>query len=172
MNNKLVIAGFAGVGKTMLAKKYSNVIDLDAADYKYNRTESTRLSLEELKGTMREANKDWPGNYIDIIKKSIKKYDIVLIWIHPEILEIYDKYNIDYILCYPTKGNESIYKNRYIKRGNSDNFINKVIDSYNYRIEQFESMDKEKIILNNNETLEGWLLKSNYILKTKINTDL
>lgn len=31
----VIIAGFGGVGKTTLAKKYKNVLDLESTPYKY-----------------------------------------------------------------------------------------------------------------------------------------
>ena len=41
MKNKkpLIISGFGGVGKTTLAKKYKNVIDLESSNYQYIVTE-------------------------------------------------------------------------------------------------------------------------------------
>lgn len=38
MNKGIIIAGFATCGKSVLGKKYSNVIDLESSSYKYNNT--------------------------------------------------------------------------------------------------------------------------------------
>ena len=34
----IIIAGFATVGKTYLAKKYNNIIDLESGSFKYDYT--------------------------------------------------------------------------------------------------------------------------------------
>ena len=167
MNKKLIIAGFAGVGKTTLAKKYQNVIDLESSTYKWDNTGLEHIPVEKRKGTKRNVNKDWPNNYINAIKEAIKKYDIVLVWIHLDALKLYDENNLDYILCFPTLESIDVYEERYKTRGNNEEYINKVVGSYNTRYYQLLNMNKEKIILNGNETLEDYLIKHNYNLIKK-----
>ena len=117
----IVIAGFAGIGKTSLAKKYSNVIDLESSPYKYDYSSTIIDDIEKVKGEKnRSLNKDFPLNYIKAIKSAIENYDIVLVWIHPEeVLPYYDKYGIDYYLCFPNKEALFEYETRFINRGNS-----------------------------------------------------
>lgn len=144
MNKPLIIAGFAGIGKTTLAKKYKNVIDLESSTYKWDNTGLENVPVEQRKGTLRNPNPNWPHNYIEEIKKQSLYYDIVLVWIHPDVLEIYDKNNIDYVLCYPDKSALNIYEKRYQERGNNKEYINKVINTYDYRIKQFEEKSARK----------------------------
>mgnify|MGYP006070278029 FL=1 len=94
MSKGIIIAGFAGVGKTTLA----NVIDLESSIYKWDNTGLENIPVEARKGTKRNQNKEWPLNYINEIKKQVELYDIVLVWIHPDVLDIYDKYDISYII--------------------------------------------------------------------------
>ena len=63
----------------------------------------TNSNLEKLKGMEnRKRNSNFPKNYIEAIQKAKTKYDIVLVWIHPEeILPYYDINGIDYYLCFP-----------------------------------------------------------------------
>ena len=72
MARGIIIAGFATCGKSILAKKYSNVIDLDSSNYKYNNANIKNVPIEERKGTNRQINRKWPGNYYKAISKAIK----------------------------------------------------------------------------------------------------
>lgn len=169
IKNGIVIAGFAGIGKTYLAKKYKNVIDLESSPYKYDYSNIRQIDIEKFKGKNgRIINKEFPLNYINAIKKAQKEYEIVLVWIHPEeILPYYDKYDIDYYLCFPNKEAVCEYKDRFINRGNTQEYIDKVLSSFDKRYIQFINNSHKKIILLPGETLEDALLKKNYTLIKK-----
>ena len=77
MKKGIVIAGFSGIGKTTLAKKYKNVIDLDSAEFVYNDSNMLHIPFEKRKGEKRNPNINWPNNYINAIKEAIHQYDLV-----------------------------------------------------------------------------------------------
>ena len=157
----IVIAGFAGIWKTTLAKKYSNVMDVESTPYKYDYSGLDSYDTEKVKGKeWRTLNKEFPMNYINAIKEAQKNYDIVLVWIHPEeALPYYDKYWIDYYLCFPTKDALEDYEARFRWRGNNETYIDKVLSSYDKRYQQFIDNSHKKIELLKWETLENALLK-------------
>lgn len=159
----IIIAGFAGIGKTTLAKKYSNVIDVESSPYKYDYSSTIIDDIEKIKGDKsRIVNKEFPLNYINAINNYINEYDIVLVWIHPEeALPYYDEYGLDYYLCFPYKDALQEYKERFINRGNTKEYIDKVIGSYDKRYEQFMNNSHNKIMLSKGETLEDALVKMN-----------
>ena len=66
------IFAFTATGKTSLAKKYSNVIDLESTSYKYL---NVNIKDESLKSTPREENKEWPSNYFKALTEVKDKYD-------------------------------------------------------------------------------------------------
>ena len=161
MKEWIVIAGFAGIWKTTLAKKYSNVMDVESTPYKYDYSDLEKYDTEKVKWKeWRTLNKDFPMNYIEAIKKAQKEYDIVLIRIHPEeALPNYDKYWIDYYLCFPDKDALSEYENRFRGRWNNETYISKVLWDYDLRYKQFKENSHKKIELRKWETLEDVLLK-------------
>ena len=64
----IIISGFGGVGKTYLAKKYKNVVDLESSPFKYDYSNIENLDYEKLKGEPnRIIRKDYPENYIKAI---------------------------------------------------------------------------------------------------------
>jgi len=167
MSKCIVIAGFAGIGKTTLAKKYINVCDLDSTAYNWHNTEHENFNDEQLKGLIRKPNPLWPQNYIDEIKNKMQEYDILLVKSNPDILEIYDREGIPYIICYPCKEALNEYKQRYVNRGNNAIYIEKTINSYDLKVQKWNEKPNDKIVLKLNEMLETYLLKNGYNLKEK-----
>ena len=164
MKKCTVIAGFAGIGKTSLAKKYKNVFDLESTAYKYDNTGSECFNEEQLKGRKRGLNPLWPQNYINEIKAGMWEYDILLVKSNPDILKIYDKENISYIICYPCREALIEYKQKYIHRGNSAEWIERTINSYDSKVQQWDENPNKKIVLNRGETLEAYLINNGYVL--------
>ncbi len=165
---KVIIAGFAGVGKTFLAKKYKNVIDLESSRFVYDYSNVPETEYEKMKGTKnRIPNKNFPENYINAIFDSLKKYDVILLWLTPDMLQLYEQHNIKYSICYPSEKAFESYVERYKSRGNNDEWIQKVCGYYPKCVAQLQSNNHPKIILKENETLESFLLKKGYKLIKK-----
>ena len=166
MQKKLIIAGFAGIGKTYLANKYKNVIDLESSKFVYDYSNMSQIDYEKLKGTKnRTLNKEFPQNYIDAIRSSIEKFDVILIWLKLEMLPLYEENSIDYIICYPSEEAFKEYKIRYIQRGNNEAWINHVTEAHTKYINALRENKHPKIVLEKGETLESYLLKQGYNLR-------
>lgn len=158
---KMIIAGFAGIGKTTLAKKYKNVVDLESSPYKWDYSNFKKIDYEKMKGNLnRKPNPYFPDNYISAIKKAVKNYDVICVWLNFEnALPYYEKNNIDYTICYPSKEAFEEYRQLYVNRGNNEDWINKVCNHYYKVFSKLEALNKPKIILNKGETLEDVLIK-------------
>ncbi len=165
----MIISGFPGIGKTTLANKYSNVIDMESSDYSYILTDKERkMSREELKGTKKnKENPRWPKNYIQEIIKNINKYDVILISHHPSVKQELEDRNIDFFLAIPELNCKEEYLERYKLRGNKDRWINEVIENYDLWITMDYDLKEEKIILKQGEYIEDVLKKMNVKLIEK-----
>ena len=157
----LIISGFGGVGKTTLAGKYENVIDLESSQYQFIFPETTQENREKMKASMdRQKNSEWPENYIKAINDAANKYDVVCIRYNgtkePNFL---DTYGIDYIVAHPTK---RAFKNHYIKRfrerGNTEEFIEVIKRYFAICYEKSKNLPN-KIVLRDDDTLEDALIK-------------
>jgi len=83
MKQGVIIARFATCGKSVLGRKYKNVIDLESSNYKHI-NDLENVPVEMRKGTKREINQEWPENYYRAINDAINKYDVVFVQLKPE----------------------------------------------------------------------------------------
>ena len=169
MKKGILIAGYAGIGKTTLAKKYKNVIDLESSTFKYNYSEEEKSLSEKKKGLdNRKFNCDFPNNYYKAIEDAILKYDFILIQGHPRYFDYLDSKKIEFWVVYPEKETlEKAYKERFVNRGNNEEYIDKVINGFEAMLAGFEKSKSKKIVLEGDETLEDYLLRQNYTLVEK-----
>lgn len=166
MAKGIIIAGFATCGKSVLSKKYNNVIDLESSSYKHDNTELENVPIEAIKGTKREINKEWPDNYYKAINEAVKKYDIVLVQLKPEHFDYFDKNNIKYSIAYPDINSWEDVKRKCINRGNNENFIRRLKNVFVPFYEDCLQRNYENLyIINENETLESVLIKNNIELR-------
>lgn len=170
MRNNVIIAWYAGIWKSTLGKKYANVIDLESSHFKWDNTWLEHISIEQRKWLIKKINSNRPQNYINAIQDNKEIYDIVLVWIHPEALDVYEGANINYVLCYPEKSSLGLYKERYINRWNNPEYIERVINGYDNRYNKIKDKKTEHMVLHGDENLEDYLIKKwyNLVLKDKI----
>jgi len=123
-----VISGFPGIGKTYY-KENSNINVLDS--------DSSKFSWIE-KGVR---NPEFPKNYIDHIKDSMYKFDMVLVSTHKIVRDALVDNNIKFLLVYPDISLKEEYIERFRKRGNEDSFIKLFEDNWDKFIGE---MDNQK----------------------------
>lgn len=172
MAEGIIIAGFATCGKSVLSKKYSNVIDLESSNYKHNNSNLENVPVEARKGTKMEINKEWPDNYYKAISEAVKKYDVVLVQLRPEHFDYFDKNNIKYSIAYPNINNWEEVRRKCINRGNNENFIKTLKKVFILYYEDALQRDYENFyIINENETLESVLMANNIKLRVGDNNE-
>ena len=151
----IFIHAFTATGKSSLAKKYTNVIDMESTLYKYlNSFEEDEVS----KGTERELNKEWPDNYFKALDSVKDKYDYILI--SDEICDDFlHKNNYEYWWVYPNRELKDEYLKRCRDRGNNEEFIywySKLWDEWIDKCER-DKFAKKHIELKSNQYLEDVL---------------
>jgi len=163
---KIIIAAFAGTGKTYLANKYSNVIDIEPANYKWN---SDNIITEKDKGKYQKIREEWPQNYVNEIIKEHNNYDIVLIGLNRDARNLLYKMGYEYSICFPSSDRKNEYIQRYKDRGNSEEFLNKQAYYFDNELPLLYKEPLEKMILEGNEFLEEYLLRNDFTLIKKEN---
>ena len=158
----ILIGGFKAIGKSTLAKKYSDVIDLESSNFEYLISDELRkIPVEQRKGLKnRVKNPEWPLNYYNEIISSLKNSHIVLFANKTEVVELLDKNNIDYYIVWPEENmlDEIIY--RAEKRGNNERFVSRITQAYYY----YYPKSTDKIIwLQKGQYLEDVLLENGII---------
>ena len=123
-----IIAGFAGTGKSTLAKNVANVVDLESTPFE----------------------KDWK-RYAKVARHMAKNGYTVLISCHKEIRE---ELHDGYIVAKPSASQRREYIRRYKSRGNNSNFV-EIIDRNWEKFLELLPHESEYILVKNNlqETL-------------------
>jgi hypothetical protein len=151
----MIIAAYAGTGKTTLANMHPDkYMDFVLMPYKYEL---------EVGGDCGEAGKaspdnimrpEWPYNYLAAIKEELPKGKHLLIPTDHFVLIHLSVNNIPYVLCYPERGAKEIYRQRYVNRGNSANFIDIFADHWDNWMDFFEEDTSGRhVVLRQNEYL-------------------
>jgi len=136
----LIIAAHSGTGKSTLCKMYPNLFtDFTCAKYKYivpNDFIST--DDESLKASfLHEFRLHWQYDYVGAIMRSLGR-KILVIPSERKVLELLEFEGIRYTLCYPERLAKDIYRQRYIDRGNNENFLEVFVDDWDRWIDCLE----------------------------------
>lgn len=118
-----IICGFAGIGKSTLAKKYANVVDLESMPFE----------------------KDW-DRYAKVARHMAKNGYTVLLSCHKEIRE---KLHNGYFVAKPRQLARIEYINRYKARGNDEAFVTMMNQNWEKFIELLPH-ESEYILIENN----------------------
>jgi len=139
--SNMIIAAHAGTGKTTLAKMYPDrVADLVAMPYKYYLSQDfDSIEEETIKANPDiPMHDDWPYNYIEAIKENMSSGKILLIPPDSMVRWMLMNENIPYTLCYPQRDAKEIYRQRYLKRGNTEDFLRVFIDRWDVFLDLME----------------------------------
>lgn len=126
-----VISAFPGMGKSYL---FDNCTELNILD-----SDSSKFSWIIEDGE-KKRNPEFPQNYIEHIKENLYTTDIILVSTHKEVRDLLVDNKIYFELCYPSIEDKEIYKERYIRRGSPEAFINLIDTNWETWISELEDM--------------------------------
>lgn len=135
----LIISAFPGCGKSHMFRNQNDRIILDSDSSTFDKS-------------------DFPRNYIEHIKENIGKADIIMVSSHKEVRDALVENNIDFTLVYPKNDIKEEYIQRYVERGNNEQFVELLTKNWDDWITQLEQQtDCEKIELKSGEYLSDVL---------------
>lgn len=165
MNIK-VISVFAGLGKTTVGNKYKNVCDLQSSPYRCDYSNINVCDYEKMKyNKLRIPNPNWPNNYLNAIKKSMNKYDLVLVPSSLDVRELLIKNNIKFLFVLPPSDNKTrnVLLRRYKTRGNSKDLIDDVMNNFDNWSRNQKDYNYPISIVDSDKYLEDLLLQLNLL---------
>ena len=138
MKKTIIISGFPGIGKTYAYNKLKwegyDVLDSDSSNFSW------------LPGKINEErNTDFPKNYIEHINENIGKVDYIFVSSHKVVRDALENNGIRYVSVFPRLKYKDLYIERYINRGNTEDFI-KIVES------QWDNWIKEMMEITTNCT--------------------
>lgn len=157
----MIISAFAGSGKSYATKQLENAIDLESSDYQWIYEDDVTDDVEARKGIdNRKKNPNFIKDYVDAIERVKDEYDQVFIAAQPAVLEELVNRNIPFAVAYPTKDSKDTYIQRYIDRGNNEQFVN-LMDTnfYNFVDDMMNNKAASKhIVIGQNKHLLDYLV--------------
>ena len=161
-----VISVFAGLGKTSVGNKYSNVCDLTSSKYRYDYSNINQEDYEKMKSDKGVVvNPFWPDNYLSALKDAIGKYDVVLVPSNEDIRLLLQRERIEFMFVLPSMDSKDMLLERYKDRGNNEILIKEVLGYFDNWSRDQRDYDYPIIILDEHDNLEDLLLKLGYINK-------
>lgn len=155
----MIIAGFSGIGKTTFANTHKNVIDLYVMPYKYSNFNEifNKYNAEGVKAAPELILKpDWRYEYYDKLISLYKSEPdkIILIPSDIQIMTWLEGNDIPFTLVFPAYELKEEYRSRFLKRGNTEDFLDVFIADWEYWINMLKSRKGcAKIELKANEFL-------------------
>ena len=136
MNKPRIIAAHAGCGKSYFCETNSNAIDFIIMPFKYSNFYEL-VSAKEGKENLKASDEldfiyNWQDAYYEALLDTYNTYtdEIIVIPAEKETLNRLYNDGIPYLLVYPREDLKEEYRQRYIQRGDSENFLYIFIDCW------------------------------------------
>lgn len=134
----MIVACYAGVGKSTFAIQYpEETLDLYSMPFKWVLPEAAgKGEFEAVKASpylLRDPG--FPDNYVAAILEAEQDYKYVLIpTIRSVLEELYETCSVPYVICYPNPALKEEYRDRYLTRGNTQDFLDIFTEQWDERV--------------------------------------
>ena len=123
----LVISAFPGCGKSTYYNMYKDtqkILDSDSSNFSWVKDENGNNT--------KERNPEFPMNYIYHIKNNLHSANIIFVSSHEMVRKAMAENGIKYVSVYPKDNikNMKEWRNRFIARGNTQSFIDAVMENW------------------------------------------
>ena len=144
--NHYVFCGFPGVGKSVADGKRKDVFDFESHGYSHDVLTGKR-------------NRKFPKNYIDAVEEHMQDNyrAIYLLSCHDEVLKELKARSIPYVIVLPYGDARNEYIKRYVSRGSSHEFVQRMYDNFYDWIFALAEDDAPKIYLGEGEYISDVL---------------
>jgi hypothetical protein len=141
----IIISGFAGIGKSGLK---------DNVPYYDN------VKIYDLSSSYFRKEEGWEKIYCDIVESMSDNYDFIFISTHDIVIrEMLDRGN-NFFIVYPRRNCKEEYRQRFIDRGNSKEYIDKFMKNWDNFIDMLDNVNYDKkITLRTGQYLSDVLIK-------------
>lgn len=141
----IVIACYAGVGKTYFAEHIAGSKEIPSMPYKWilpsNDGGQGEFEYEKAAPYLLW-NPDYPHNYIRKILEELPNHKYIIIPHIEGVLTELNMCGVPFVSVYPSISLKEEYRKRYISRGNRPEFMQVFVDEWDERIEYIQGLDK------------------------------
>jgi len=117
-----IISAFPGTGKSYYHNLHPDTtLDSDSSEFSWQYDAVTGEKLR---------NSWFPKNYIEHIQKNVGKYEIIFVSSHKEVREALKDASLFHYVVYPRQCDKEMFKQRYIKRGSPEPFVNLIMSNW------------------------------------------
>lgn len=141
----IVIACYAGVGKTYFAERVESSKEIPSMPYKWILPSKDCGQGEfeyEKAAPYLLWNPDYPHNYIRKILEELPNYKYIIVPHIDSVLAELNMWGVPFVSVYPNISLKDEYRERYIGRGNRSEFMQVFIDEWDERIEYIRDFEK------------------------------
>lgn len=148
MKKAMVVCGFPGIGKSSVANNRVNLVDAESSAYSW-------IWDAEKPEEAPKRNPRFPENYIEAIQeeRSVYQHDFVFVSCHKEVREALIYAGIPYIVVAPSLELKNEYMIRYLQRGSSTEFIEKLYEKWDEYLKEIAKEDAPVIWLKSGQYL-------------------
>ena len=152
----MIIAAYAGTGKSTFAARIPNAVDLAIMPRSWilpppgseERNEREKGRLDRLPDPF------FPDNYLLDILKAEREYDYVLIPTNAYVIsQLRMEYGRKLVVCHPARDLKEEYRERFLKRGNSEEFLSLFLEQWDRMLIPVQIENVVPIVMQSGEYL-------------------